>query len=127
MVKTVGMSKYAFIDCEKNPELVEALEAELFQLTQLKSWDGLKKNDLILEVHDSCVSQGAGTSEQKWVPITTVRVTQITRLNPKTYGFKLIEGYDRHSLTGKYIKGYVFNEGQQGPSGFRDNRRYFII
>ena len=36
MVKTVGMNKYAFIDCEKTPELIEALEAELLQLTQLE-------------------------------------------------------------------------------------------
>lgn len=125
MIKTIGINKYGFIVDEENPKAMDELEIELAYLTQLRAWDNLKKGDLIIEVHDTCVSRNAGTPEQRFVPVTTVQVIQITRLNLKTYSYAHIEGHQT-SGTGKLIKGYEFEEGMTGENGFRNTYRYFL-
>ena len=124
MIKILEIN--GFIVNEETPEILEELEAELEDFVQLHCWDRLEKGDRIIEVHDTCVSVGAGTPEQRFEPITTVRIIEIARVNAKTYSYKHIDGY-KTSTSGKLIKGYVFNEARTGPNGFIDARRYFVI
>ncbi|OQB14300.1 MAG: hypothetical protein BWY15_01155 [Firmicutes bacterium ADurb.Bin193] len=83
---------------------------------KLTSNMGLKKGDIIAYTEISKISHGAGTKEQYFEDVEFNHKFEITRVNPKTYTCKYIEGAYKGSGFG-WVK----------TDNLNSNKDYFLI
>lgn len=122
----LDVNKFAIIRDEETPEKLIKLAQYLQKLTPLNSYANLEKGDRIIRIHESCVCQGAGTPNLRWVPITTVTEDTITRVNQKTYSFVHTAGY-RTAYSGKIISGCTAWRSERHTNGFRNNIKVYVL
>lgn len=81
-------------------------------MQKLSSNIGLKKGDVIAYTEISKISHGAGTKDQYFEDVEFKRKFEITRVNPKTYTCKYIEGAYKGSGF-KWIKTDILNSNKE--------------